>query len=202
MNKKNNKNDKAIVSLLSPIEEINVDTVNKGGEVVLVPVAEQEQEQEGNNQDIVVYNNGITSIDFMLPDDERAILQENLNVYSDVEKMQNTLKVAQKNMQLRQKVKDLQMMEKYSDIIDLTQQKEAEMLKIVLEPEFFAALAAKNPESAFKALKHIGDFQKTNVQAREELAKRMTGRNSNKKFKIDLKFSNDSGEEYSLGVEG
>ena len=37
--------------------------------------------------------------------------------------------------------------------------------------------------------------------AREELAKRITGNTSNKKFKIALKFSNDSGEEFTLGAE-
>lgn len=167
---------------------------------VLVPIEEAQENAE--KQEVVVYNNGVTSVDFMLPEDEREILEENLNVYSDVEKMNNTLKVAQKNMQLRQKVKDLQMMEKYSDIIDLTQNKQAEMLQIILQPEFFESLAREDPEGAFKALKSIGDFNKTNVQAREELAKRITGRSSNKKFKIDLKFSNDSGEEYELGVEG
>lgn len=196
MSKKKKDEEKAIISYLTPIQEVDVEKKNVSGNVVNIPKEEEKKE------DIVVYNNGITTVDFMLPEDERQILEENLNVYSDVEKMQNTLKVAQKNMQLRQKVKDLQMMEKYSDIIDLTQEKESEMLKIILEPNFFAQLAATDPESAFKALKAIGDFNKTNVQAREELAKRLSGRNSNKKFKIDLKFSNDSGEEYSLGVEG
>ncbi len=163
---------------------------------ILVPIEEEKQ-----SEPTVVYKDGITSVDFMLPDDERAILEENLNVYSDIEKMNNTLKVAQKNMQLRQKVKDLSLVDKYSDLIDATQKKEAEMLQIVLDEDYFKRLAAKDPEKAFKALKSIGDFNKTNVEAREEIVKRLTGRSSNKKFKINLKFSNDSGEEYEFGVE-
>lgn len=167
----------------------------------LTPVIVEEEKEE-NKPEIVVYNNGITSIDFMLPDEERAILEQNLNVYSDIDKMQTTLKEAQKNMQLKQKVKDMQMMDRYSEIIDITQQRQAEMLEVILNPEVFQQYALEDPDKAFKALKSIGDFNKTNVQAREDLAKRMSGRSSNKKFKIDLKFSNDSGEEYSLGVEG
>lgn len=163
---------------------------------ILVPIEEEKQ-----SEPTVVYKDGITSVDFMLPDDERAILEENLNVYSDIEKMNNTLKVAQKNMQLRQKVKDLSLVDKYSDLIDATQKKEAEMLQIVLDEDYFKRLAAKDPEKAFKALKSIGDFNKTNIEAREEIVKRLTGRSSNKKFKINLKFSNDSGEEYEFGVE-
>lgn len=168
--------------------------------VELVPIEEVEEKKD--DEKVVVYNNGITSVDFMLPDDEREILENNLNVYSDVEKMNNTLKVAQKNMQLKQKVKDLNMIDKYSDIIDLTQQKQYEMLQIVLQPGFFEALAKEDPEKAFKALRSLGEFNKTNVHAREEIAKRIGGRASNKQLKINLKFSNDSGEEYELGVEG
>lgn len=172
---------------------------NSNDKAILVPIEENKQEKQ---EEVVVYKNGITSIDFILPSDEREILEKNLNVYSDMEKMNNTLKVAQRNMQIKQKVKDLEMMDKYADLIDVTQKKEAEMLEIVLDPEFFARLAAKNPEAAFKALKSIGDFNKTNVEARENLAKRISGKSSNKKFKINLKFSNDSGEEYEFGVEG
>ena len=42
-------------------------------------------------QDAIVYENGVTSIDFMLPEDEREILEKNLNQYSDIEKMQKVL---------------------------------------------------------------------------------------------------------------
>lgn len=167
---------------------------NKENEVILIP-------QEENNDKVVVYENGVTSIDFMLPEDEAEILKDNLNVYSNVDEMQKTLKEAQRNMKLRQKVKDLQMAEKYAELIDLTQNKQNEMLQIILQTEAFERLSVKNPEAAFKALKSIGDFNKTNVEAREQLIKKLNGNVSNKKFKIDLKFSNDSGEEYSFGVE-
>lgn len=162
---------------------------------------EKKDNTEQKDDKVVVYENGITSIDFMLPSDEREILEDNLNVYSNVEEMQKTLKTAQTNMKLRQKVKDLKLMERYTDLIDLTQEKQAEMLQMILQPEAFEKLAQEDPDKAFKALKNIGDFNKNNMLAREELAKRITGNTSNKKFKIALKFSNDSGEEFTLGAE-
>lgn len=168
--------------------------------VEIVPVEETEQNNEKQDK-VVVYENGISTVDFMLPEDERSILEENLNTYSNVEAMQKTLKEAQKNMKLRQNVKDLKLMEKYSELIDITQETQKEMLDIILQPEYFQALAKKKPEEAFKALKHLGDFNKTNVEARDTLARKLTGNTSNKKFKINLKFSNDSGEEMELGVE-
>ena len=164
-------------------------------EAKLVPI-----DDENETQEVEVLNN-VSTIDFMLPDDERNILQYNLNNYGDTEKMQKTLKEAQKNAKIRQSVKDLQMMEKYSEIIDLTQKKQSEMLQIILQPEYFEALAKEDPEGAFKALRSLGEFNKTNVQAREDLFKKVNGKSSKKKFKIDLKFSNDSGEEYEFGVE-
>lgn len=167
-------------------------------EAKLVPIEEVEEKKE----EVVVYNQEISTVDFMLPEDEKAILSENLNKYSDVDKMQKTLQQAQKNMKLRQNVKDLNLMEKYSELIDLTQDTQRKMLDVILQPEYFEALAKEDPEKAFKALRSLGEFNKTNMVAREDLYKKINGKSSNKKFKIDLKFSNDSGEEYEFGVEG
>lgn len=168
--------------------------------VEIVPVEDNKEDKKENK--VVVYENGISSVDFMLPEDERSILEENLNTYSNVEAMQKTLKEAQRNMKLRQNVKDLKLMEKYSELIDMTQSTQKEMLDLILQPEYFQSLAKKNPEEAFKALKHLGDFNKTNIEARDTLARKLSGNTSNKKFKINLKFSNDSGEEMELGLEG
>lgn len=162
----------------------------KLGDTKVIPV---------NNEKETKVINDVSSIDFMLPEEEGKILEKNLNVYGDLESTQKVLKEAQRNAKIKQNIKDLKLMEKYSDIIDLTQEKKIEMLNIILKPEYFEKLAEKNPESAFKALKSLGDFDKSNMNAREELRRKISGKSSSKKIKIALKFSNDSGEEFELG---
>ena len=56
-----------------------------------VPVEELTEEQIDN---AVVMENGVTSIDFMLPQEEYEILSKNINKYSDTKKMKNLLNIA------------------------------------------------------------------------------------------------------------
>ena len=63
----------------------------------LVPKEENRELSENEIQEAIVYENGVTSLDFMLPEDEREILDKNLNNYSDLEKMQKALNLAKKN---------------------------------------------------------------------------------------------------------
>ena len=67
-------------------------------------------------EDAVVYENGVTSIDFMMPEKEREILENNLNVYQDVDKTNKLLKKATTNMKIRQGIKELEQIDKLGDI--------------------------------------------------------------------------------------
>ena len=59
MSKKKKDEEKAIISYLTPIQEVDVEKKNVSGNVVNIPKEEEKKE------DIVVYNNGITTVDFM-----------------------------------------------------------------------------------------------------------------------------------------
>lgn len=151
-------------------------------------------------KDAVVYENGVTSIDFMMPEDERQILENNLNVYGDAVKANKILKMATNNMKLRQGIKELEQIDKLNDGIDVGQLKLNEMLQFI-DINAYANLQKSDPEAASKALKNVSIALSSMMQVRDNKVKSLSGTTSNKKMKIGIVFKNDNGEETSLGVE-
>ena len=71
-------------------KSINFDTNTSTGDLAMVETAFLAPKTEVNitDEDVekaVILPNGATSIDFMMPADEREILEKNLNLYGDVE---------------------------------------------------------------------------------------------------------------------
>lgn len=151
-------------------------------------------------QDATVYENGITSIDIMMPEKEREILENNLNVYSDIDKTNKILKKATSNMKIRQGIKELEQIDKLGDIIDSGQLKLNDMLKSI-DMNAYMKLQKEDPEAASKAIKNVAVAVSSMIQVRDAKVKSLNGSTSNKKMKIGIIFKNDNGEETSLGVE-
>ena len=150
-------------------------------------------------EDAIVYNNGVTSIDFMLPEDERAILEKNLNKYSDMEKMQKVLSIAKKNKLISEDLKSLELVTKTGDFSDklfdlLMNEKNLEVLEQYIQRKFEEGDIAK-------AYKEVGLLNKAMLDARESMLQKLRAGKSGKKAKIALKFTNDNGEDFQLGVE-
>lgn len=150
-------------------------------------------------KDAIVYENGITSIDFMMPEDERKILEKNLNMYSDVEKMQKVLTIAKKNKLISEDLKTLELVTKTGEFSD-------KLFDLLMNDQNLAVLEAyirrKFEEGDIaKAYKEVGLLNKAMLDAREGMLQKMRAGKSGKKAKIALKFTNDSGEDFQLGVE-
>lgn len=150
-------------------------------------------------KDAIVYENGITSIDFMMPEDEREILEKNLNMYSDVEKMQKVLAIAKKNKLISEDLKTLELVTKTGEFSDklfdlLMNDQNLEVLEAYIRRKFEEGDIAK-------AYKEVGLLNKAMLDAREGMLQKMRAGKSGKKAKIALKFTNDSGEDFQLGVE-
>ena len=149
--------------------------------------------------DAIVYENGVTSIDFMLPEDEREILEKNLNKYSDVEKMQKVLSIAKKNKLISEDLKTLELVTKTGEFSD-------KLFNLLMDENNLAVLEAyirrKFEEGDIaKAYKEVGLLNKAMLDAREGMLQKLRVGKSGKKAKIALKFTNDSGEDFQLGVE-
>lgn len=151
-------------------------------------------------KEATVYENGVTSIDFMMPEEERQILENNLNVYGDVTKANKVLKTATSNMKLRQAIKELEQIDKLGEGIDMGQLKLNEMLKFI-DINAYAELQRNDPEAASKAIKNVSIALASMMQVRDNKVKSLTGKTNSKKMRIGIVFKNDSGEETSLGVE-
>ena len=150
-------------------------------------------------EDTIVYENGVTSIDFMMPEDEREILEKNLNKYSDVEKMQKVLQIAKKNKLLSEDLKTLELVTKTGDFSD-------KLFDLLMDENNLAVLEAyirrKFEEGDIaKAYKEVGLLNKAMLDAREGMLQKLRAGKSGKKAKIALKFTNDNGEDFQLGVE-
>jgi len=89
---------------------------------------EQRKVTDEEVESAVVYSGNVTSIDFMMPEDEQEILEKNLNLYSDVEKMEKTLNIAKKNKYLSEQLKTL-------DLISKTGKVSSEILDMMTKPE-------------------------------------------------------------------
>ena len=132
----------------------------------LIPNEEEQKISEQEVQDAVIYENGVTSLDFMLPDDEREILDRNLNNYSDMEKMKKALNLAKKNKLLSEDVKTLNQISKANELID-------NMFDVMNNPENIDMInqyirqKLENGQDVAKAYKEIGLMAKAMIDARE-----------------------------------
>lgn len=166
----------------------------------LVPQKEKREMTEEEIRDAIVYTNGVTSLDFMLPEDEREILDKNLNNYSDMEKMQKALNLAKKNKLLSEDVKTLDQISKVNELID-------NMFDVMNNPENIDMInkyirqKLENGQDISKAYKEIGLMTKAMIDAREGMISKLKTNKSGKNMKIAIKFTNDSGEDFQLGAD-
>lgn len=150
-------------------------------------------------QDAIVYENGATSIDFMMPEEERAILEKNLNNYSDMEKMQKALNMAKKNKLMSEDLKTLELVTKTGELTNnifdiMNDPRNLQMLNDYIQRKFEEGDVAK-------AYKEIGLMNKAMIDARDGMLNKMRVGKSGKNAKIAIKFTNDSGEDFQLGAE-
>ena len=154
---------------------------------------------EKDIQDAIVYPNGATSIDFMMPDDEREILEKNLNQYGDMEKMKKLLNTAKANKVISEDLKTLELISKTGELSNkifdmMTDPKNLAVLEQYIQRKFEEGDIAK-------AYKEIGMMNKAMLDARETMLQKVKSGNSGKKAKIALKFTNDNGEDFVLGAD-
>lgn len=184
----------------------NFETNTKTEDLVLAESAYLVQNEEDRElteteiREVVVFENGVTSLDFMLPEEEREILDNNLNKYSDMEKMKKALNMAKKNKLLSEEVKTLGQIEKANELID-------NMFDVMNNPENIDMInqyirqKLEAGQDVAKAYKEIGLMAKAMIDAREGMINKMKTNKSGKNMKIAVKFTNDSGEDFQLGAE-
>ena len=166
----------------------------------LVPKEGNRELSESDIKEAVVYENGVTSLDFMLPEDEREILDNNLNKYSDMEKMQKALNLAKKNKLLSEDVKTLNQISKADELIN-------NMFDVMNNPENIDMISKyirqklEAGQDVAKAYKEIGLMAKAMIDAREGMISKMKTNKTGKNMKIAIKFTNDSGEDFQLGAD-
>lgn len=149
----------------------------------------------------VVLPGGVTNIDFMMPEEEREILEKNINVYSDMEKMQKVLNVAKRNKILSEDLKTLDVISKIDGFNDrMFELLASEETLEVLEENLRKQLTEEGGDAS-KSIKNVGMTVKAMLDARETILNKLKAGKSGKKAKIALKFTNDSGEEFQLGAD-
>lgn len=203
---KMNKNSKQKEFTTSGIgsKSISYETDTSLGDLVIAEstMLSKKQEVEVTEKDIqdaIVYPNGATSIDFMMPDDEREILEKNLNQYGDMEKMKKLLNTAKANKVISEDLKTLELISKTGELSNkifdmMTDPKNLAVLEQYIQRKFEEGDIAK-------AYKEIGMMNKAMLDARETMLQKVKSGNSGKKAKIALKFTNDNGEDFVLGAD-
>lgn len=164
----------------------------------LVPQEPKEVTEE-EVQEAIVLPDGATSIDFMMPEQEREILEKNLNMYGDMEKMKKMLNIAKSNKVISEDLKTLELISKTGELSD-------RIFDLMLNEDNLAVLEdyiqRKFEEGDIaKAYKEIGMMNKALLDARETMLQKMKTGKSGKKARIALKFTNDSGEDFQLGAD-
>ena len=182
----------------------NFETNTKTEDLALVETAflAPKQEVEPSDEDIenaIVYNGDVTSIDFMMPEDERKILEKNLNLYSDIKEMQKVLNQAKQNKLISEDLKTLELVSKTGEFSNklfdlLMNEKNLAVLEQYIQRKFEEGDIAK-------AYKEVGLLNKAMLDARDGMINKLRVGRTGKKAKIALKFTNDSGEDYQLGAE-
>lgn len=165
----------------------------------LVPKEEVKVSEE-DIKDAVVLPNGATTIDFMMPEDERAILEKNLNKYENLDQMKKLLNTAKSNKIISEDLKTLELISKTGELSDrifdlMLNEENLSVLEDYIQRKFDEGDIAK-------AYKEIGMMNKALLDARETMIQKMrAGGKSGKKAKIALRFTNDSGEDFQLGAD-
>lgn len=164
----------------------------------LVP-KEQKEVTDEEVKEAIVLPDGSTSIDFMMPEDEREILEKNINMYGDMEKMKKLLNVAKANKMISEDLKTLELVSKTGQLSD-------RLFDLMLNEDNLAVLEdyiqRKFEEGDIaKAYKEVGMMNKALLDARETMLQKMKAGRSGKKARIALKFTNDSGEDFQLGAD-
>lgn len=167
---------------LKPKEEVNVDDIPT---------------EEINNA--LVYENGVTSIDFMMPEKEREIIEANINKYSDMTKMKKVLNVAKQNKVLSEDIETLNLISKTDKLTNqifdvMTSPENIQKLNEYIQQKLEAGDVAK-------AYKEIGLMNKAMLDARDSMISKLKTNDSGKRSKIVLRFTNDDGQDFQLGAE-
>lgn len=154
---------------------------------------------EEDVEEAVVLPGGATSVDFMMPEEEREILEKNLNVYGDMKKMKELLNTAKANKVISEDLKTLELISKTGELSE-------RIFDLMLNEDNLAVLEQyiqrKFEEGDIaKAYKEIGMMNKALLDARETMLQKMKAGKSGKKARIALKFTNDSGEDFQLGAD-
>lgn len=184
---------------------INYELMPKREDIAAVEgilLSKEEQEivvDKTDIKDAIVYSNDVTSIDFMMPEDERNIIERNLNVYDDQKKLQEVLKIAKKNKKLSEDIKNLDLISKEGELAD-------KLLGVMSDDSSIEVLLKSFKEKmekgeSGKAYKELAMAYKVIMDARQEKVKQLNTQRSGKSARIALKFKNDAGEEYDIGVE-
>ena len=155
--------------------------------------------KEEDIKEAVVLPGGATSIDFMMPEQEREILEKNLNVYGDMEKMKKLLNTAKTNKMISEDLRSLELISKTGEVSDrifdlMLNEDNLKVLEKYIQRKFDEGDIAK-------AYKEIGMMNKALLDARETMLQKVRSGKSGKKAKIALKFTNYSGEDFQLGSD-
>ena len=168
-------------------------------QVMMTPQTQKVEATDEQINDAVVYNGEVTSIDFMMPEDEREIIEKNINIYGDVKQMQKVLNAAKRNKLISEEIKSLELISKTGDV-------SSKLFDMMIDPKNLATLE-KYLQRKFeegdiaKAYKEVGLTAKLMLDAREAMQNKMKAGKSGKTAKIALKFTNDNGEDFQLGAE-
>ena len=182
----------------------NFETNTKTTDLVLAETAflsknKEIEPTENDIQDAVVYSNEVTSIDFMMPEDERKIIEKNLNLYGNVNEMKKVLNIAKSNKLLSEEIRTLELVEKTGEFSNklfdlLMSENNLAVLEEYIQRKFEEGDIAK-------AYKEVGLLNKAMLDAREGMINKLKAGKSGKTAKIALKFTNDSGDDFQLGAE-
>lgn len=201
--------DKRAVVLKSGVKNrgsksANYATATQRGDraVIETALAIADEKVEVTEEDIdnaIVLNNGMTSVDFMMPENERQILEENLNLYSNLEQTQKVLNVAKRNKKISEDIKTLQLISKTGDFANqafdvLNDDK-------VLDSLLSAFKKKVEKGETGKAVKELATAIKIILDARQDMIKSLNSQGNKKSARIALKFTNESGEEVQMGVD-
>lgn len=166
--------------------------------MLAIPESKQEVSEE-EMKDAIVVSNEVTSIDVMMPEEERRILEKNLDLFGNLEQTQKILNVAKANKKVSEDIKTLELITKSGKVSDL-------LFDILTDEETIEAVKKNIKEQikggdVMKGYKNLATANKIILDAREEMTKRLSNTGNKKNAKIALKFTNDNGEDIQLGVE-
>lgn len=186
----------------SKSNNFETNTQTKDLAVVETAFLSPKQEVEVTEKDVqeaIIYTNEVTSIDFMMPEDEREILEKNLNMYGNTKELRKVLNIAKGNKLLSEELKTLELVGKTGELSNklfdlMTNEENLAVLEAYIQRKFEEGDIAK-------AYKEIGLLNKAMLDAREAMLNKLKTNKSGKTARIALKFTNDSGEDFQLGAE-